>query len=348
MKRKIFISHAVKDKDLADSLVDLLQTGMDIKSSDIFCSSLEGLGIPSGSNFIEHIKKQLQSPEIVIALLSPNYFESQFCLCELGATWAMSHNFIPILVPPSSHKDLKGVLTPTQVIDINNPTKLTELQMQMGKLLCLNINQARWELKRNKFLEGLTDILNNLEKPSIIPTNKFMDLKGKYDQSLVALEESDEVNTKLKKQIEKLKKCKDKKEVKKIVDKFTNKTLIEKFDGINKKINSKASNVSNEVFKFILSEYYNHPYQIDWFEHKEEFSKAERYRMISVSDGDEDTVNWENNHMRELRKLLEALNSLIYEDNGEVSGELYDLYTSKYNSDLDPSNQEFWEEHYGI
>jgi len=114
MKKKIFISHAVKDKKLADSLVDLFQTGMDIKSRDIFCSSLEGLGIPSGSNFIEHIKSQLQSPEVVVALLSPNYFESQFCICELGATWAMSHELIPILVPPASYKDLKGVLLPTQ------------------------------------------------------------------------------------------------------------------------------------------------------------------------------------------------------------------------------------------
>ncbi len=227
MKKKIFISHAVKDKELADSLVDLLQTGMDINSKDIFCSSLEGLGIPSGSNFIEHIKVQLQSPEVVLALLSPNYYESQFCLCELGATWAMSHKLIPIIIPPASYKDLKGVLLPTQTIDITDLSKLTELQMQLCEVFGLNINQARWESKRNKFLKGLDSILENIEKPYSIPIEKFTELKDKYNQSLIALEESDDEIRRLNDQIIEIRKLKDKKEVKKIYEKYSDKTLLD-------------------------------------------------------------------------------------------------------------------------
>ena len=343
MKKKIFISHAVKDKELADSLVDLFQTGMDIKSRDIFCSSLEGLGIPSGSNFIEHIKSQLQSPEVVVALLSPNYFESQFCVCELGATWAMSHNLIPILVPPAGYKDLKGVLSPTQVIDITSPAKLTELQMQLDELLGLKINQARWETKRNKFLKSLYVILENLEKPTKIPIKQFIDLKEKYDQSLVALEEYDDENTMLKEQIKELKKIKDKKEVKKIDDKYADKSLLDKFESIIQKINEIAGKVSSEVFTFILSDYYDHPYQINWYHYKDEFSEAERYRIISVKD-DEEKVNWDNKYMEELSDLLNELIGFIHDD--ETYEEFHNLYTAEYNSDLDPSNQEFWEEHY--
>jgi len=99
-QKEIFISHATKDKLLADALVDLLETAMEIPSSSIFCSSLDGLGVPSGKDFIQFIKEQIQQPKVVITLLTENYFASEFCLCELGATWAMSHNILPLLVPP--------------------------------------------------------------------------------------------------------------------------------------------------------------------------------------------------------------------------------------------------------
>ena len=120
MAKKIFISHAAKDKKLADLLVDFLETGTPLTSNDIFCSSLEGLGIPTGKNFIEYIKEEIQTPETVILLLSPNYFASQFCLCELGASWALSHNVLPLLVPPLTYDDIEGVLSGIQINKIND------------------------------------------------------------------------------------------------------------------------------------------------------------------------------------------------------------------------------------
>lgn len=162
MNKKIFISHASKDKEIADLLVDLMQTGLNIPSEDIFCTSLEGLRIPVGSNFIEHIKKQLVSPEVVISLLSPNYFQSQFCLCELGATWAMTHKHIPILIPPASHTDINGVLTGTQVVDIKNKYDLSEFQESIAGILKIKVNQTRWEKKRDNFLIKLPNLLDEL------------------------------------------------------------------------------------------------------------------------------------------------------------------------------------------
>jgi len=45
-----------------------------------------------------------------------------------------------------------------------------------------------------------------------------------------------------------------------------------------------------------------------------------------------------------LSDLLSELNNLVFDD--ETSEEFHELYNAKYNSDLDTSNQEFWEEHY--
>ena len=152
MSNKIFISHAVADKDLVDAFVDLLQTGANISTTDIFCSSLEGMGIPPGKNFIEFIKDKLQDPKVVIVFLTQNYLESQFCQCELGASWILSTAIIPIIVEPLSFNDVKAVLTGTQCVQIKDKLKLTEAIIELNKIIGnRKYNSARWEVKRDKF-----------------------------------------------------------------------------------------------------------------------------------------------------------------------------------------------------
>ena len=56
----LFISHSSADKDLIDALVDLLQTGIGLNHDQVFCTSLEGMGIPKGKDFIEFIHEKIQ------------------------------------------------------------------------------------------------------------------------------------------------------------------------------------------------------------------------------------------------------------------------------------------------
>lgn len=84
MSKPVFISHAVANRELADRLVDLFETGVGIPDGDIFCSSLQGMGIPSGVNFADFIRGQIRDPRVVVLVLSQEYFNSQFCVCELG------------------------------------------------------------------------------------------------------------------------------------------------------------------------------------------------------------------------------------------------------------------------
>lgn len=113
---RIFISHSKKDKTLADCLVDLIETGIGISAQDIFCTSLEGLGIPAGVNFVDFIKEKIQNPELVILLLTRNYFYSQFCLCELGVVWILGHKIIPLLTPPLDYSDVNDILKNIQIL----------------------------------------------------------------------------------------------------------------------------------------------------------------------------------------------------------------------------------------
>lgn len=76
-QKPIFVSHANADKDLVGKFVDgLLLPGLDITTNEVFCTSLEGMKIPAGQSFIDFVKQQIQSPKVLLMLLTPNYGSS--------------------------------------------------------------------------------------------------------------------------------------------------------------------------------------------------------------------------------------------------------------------------------
>lgn len=66
----LFVSHASADKELIDAFVDLLQTGIGLNHDQVFCTSLEGLDIPKGKDFINFIHERMGSS----LLLTLNHF----------------------------------------------------------------------------------------------------------------------------------------------------------------------------------------------------------------------------------------------------------------------------------
>lgn len=164
--KPVFISHAAVNKELADNLVDLLETGIGIASSDVFCSSLEGMGVPGGTNFVEFIREQVKEPKVVILLLTADYYKSQFCLCELGASWVLSHKIIPLLVRPLGYKDVKAVLTGVHALKLEDNGDLNEMQEELITALDIKGKPfARWEVKRDKFLDESPSMFLRLNHP---------------------------------------------------------------------------------------------------------------------------------------------------------------------------------------
>ena len=47
--------------------------------------------------FIEKIRRNLQECETVISIITEEYLESTFCLVEMGAAWAMSKHYFPLV-----------------------------------------------------------------------------------------------------------------------------------------------------------------------------------------------------------------------------------------------------------
>lgn len=153
---KIFISHASKDSEIVEDIIEIFET-IGVESSQIFCTSFEGYGIGLGDDFLDTIKEELSSNTLVIFVLSKNFYDSPVCLCEMGATWVLAKEHIPILVPPLDYKDVQGVIPLTQGLKINEHLKLNLLKEKVEKVFNIQtkISATDWERKRNKIVSRI-------------------------------------------------------------------------------------------------------------------------------------------------------------------------------------------------
>lgn len=160
---KLFISNAESDKPLVEIFVDLVESGIGVSPQDIFCASLEGQGIRPGDDFKSSIRAHLDEATCVIALITPNFYGSAFCICELGAVWMAAKSFIPILVPPLEFTDLKAVLAGLQVLRIEDTADLDKLRDEIvDRTSILALSTSRWSKRRDAFLKSLPEILTQL------------------------------------------------------------------------------------------------------------------------------------------------------------------------------------------
>src|SRR5262249_44578975 len=136
---------------LVDAFVQLIEGGVGFNSDQIFCSSIEEQGIPPGVDFKTHIKTELSQVKVVVSLVSLHYYSSAFCMCELGATWALSKAFVPLLVPPVDYGDLRGSLFGTQALLINDEKKLDAMQFVLEPFAAKKEPVVRWNSRKQQF-----------------------------------------------------------------------------------------------------------------------------------------------------------------------------------------------------
>ena len=99
----------------------------------------------------------MSSQTLVIFVLSKNFYDSPVCLCEMGATWVLAKEHIPILIPPFGYQDVQGVIPLTQGLKINEHLKLNLLKEKVEKIFNIQtkISAIDWERKRNKIVSRI-------------------------------------------------------------------------------------------------------------------------------------------------------------------------------------------------
>jgi hypothetical protein len=106
----------------------------------------------------------------VIAVITENFYNSPFSMCELGGTWLHAKNFIPVLVPPVRFGDMKAVLAGLQALCIDRSADLDELRDEVAKRLEITpLSTPRWNERREEFLTALPALLRELPPSPSVP-----------------------------------------------------------------------------------------------------------------------------------------------------------------------------------
>jgi hypothetical protein len=158
---RVFVSHSSKDLKIVEELVELLEL-IGLESNQIFCTSLPGYDIDLGDNFIDALKDELGNNVLVIFFLSRNFYQSPVCLCEMGATWALSKDHVPIVVPPLTFNEVNGVFPLTQGLVITDALRINALKDKIIKEF--NISDqgkvSTWERRRDRILDRIQNIID--------------------------------------------------------------------------------------------------------------------------------------------------------------------------------------------
>lgn len=161
--KKIFISHSSKDIKYVKAFNEqILRLGLGINSNDIFCSSIEGQGIKSGSYIPDTIRDEIRKSCLAFLFISSNYKESEICLNELGAAWVYleKKQVIPILLPDVDFDDL-GFLDKNRLsIKINNKSNIINLIDDINQLITCDIKHNVIATKVEEFLETIKGFNN--------------------------------------------------------------------------------------------------------------------------------------------------------------------------------------------
>jgi hypothetical protein len=341
--RAIFISHAAVDKDIADKVTDLLSVAMGIDTHKaVFCSSLEGLGIPPGKDFKQFIREQIQEPKLVLLLISQNYLASAFCLAEVGASWALSHRVIPLLIPPVKLDYMKAVLAGTQALKINDASAWNEVLSAFKEVLGADPNVNRWERKRD---EKLAEIESLLTKQQPVPFVPLSALQATQQKLLAANEEITELEQelqRLKDLTAKLKRAKDSREANKIeLDSLPEAEQFERLVDNAKRLLKPLTYVVREAL------YYHFRNELlPWPSYGEDvkvddIKKAVERHHLTDSDDRGVGVNESEPKLRRSLDALEDLRKFVQKDSSE---EFCSAYEKEYDHALSFTSRTFWDQ----
>jgi hypothetical protein len=159
---RVFISHSSQDKYIVEQFTEkILFLGCGLKDEQVFCTSIEGLGIKTGDDFRNHIRKNLITSDFSLIMVSENFKRSEVCLNEMGASWAIDNIKVKqLLFPKLGFGSLGLLLNVTQAAQINNSAALDELFEELTNHYNTKKKVSIWNKHKTDFL----NILEEFEK----------------------------------------------------------------------------------------------------------------------------------------------------------------------------------------
>lgn len=154
--KKIFISHSSIDKNIIERFTDnILQLGIGLSHYDIFCTSIEEMGIKNGEDIRRHIKENVQEADFSFLMISKNYKESEICLNEMGAVWATNNKVRYYLLPEVDFNDIGWLCDTNKAEKLGDSVVLDSLEEELTNFYGLPHKGNLWSRQRQNFIEYL-------------------------------------------------------------------------------------------------------------------------------------------------------------------------------------------------
>lgn len=154
---RIFISHAAADKALAEALVTFFATALNILDHEIRCTSVPGHKLRTGAHTSVQLRKDLQTAEVIVGLISSDSITSHYVLFELGAGWGIGKHVVPLMTSDVDYGDLPGPLAERNAVRIDDRDGLQQLIDE-----CANHGMGIRSLK--KATTAVEELLRHSEK----------------------------------------------------------------------------------------------------------------------------------------------------------------------------------------
>ena len=156
-RKKIFISHSSRDKDIMEKFTDyILQLGIGLSHEDIFCTSIEEMGIKNGEDIRRHIKENVRVADFSFLMISKHYKESEICLNEMGAVWATDNHVRYYLLPDVDFNEIGWLCDTKKADQLGDSIVLDALEEELTSFYELPHKGIIWSRQRQNFIDYLT------------------------------------------------------------------------------------------------------------------------------------------------------------------------------------------------
>jgi hypothetical protein len=341
----IFISHAEADKSIIDDFYDLFQMGCDLRREEILCTSVDGAGIRTGDDFVDWVHKYIETSNLIVLFITPNYLASRFCVAEMGAAWALQKEVFPLLLP-TVERDVGGVMLGRQTAVVDE-SGLDDLRDRIATLHPMAAQgTGRWSIKKEEFLAKFRAKILGLPAPLLVDRSQLEHEKERTAAAMKMNHQLTEENKRLREQIALLESTKDRADVERIKAKFIPEE--KRFSILVEKVNERLNKLSPIEVRCVYSSIRGELWVASSDCRKEygvEIGKAKESEWIlepkfALEDG---ALTANRDHPR-LRSVFEGIDELDNFIGRELSEEAKTRMEEQKECLVDVRNRQFWEE----
>lgn len=340
------MSHASADGEYVEQFVsNILQLGcdLDVENGDLFYSSGADTGVPAGADLMSHVRKEVGTANLVVALITPTYLTRPVCMAELGAAWGLvgDDKLFPLLAPSMKRSDLDGILPSLLIRYSNERDALDQLHERVGKAIGHHSGSPTWGRHVRKWEKNVDELAAELPAPAVASIADMRKLEKQVSDSEQVIDGMEKRIADLEQQLVAVSALKEPVQVAKVTLPADHE---ERFDALVARASKALRKVQPIVREAIRCDFLGNA--MGWpdaFEDQWEQREAQRaYDDGELLDGSaEGTLlpDYEFTNAHEAERALEDLRQFLDHD---AEPELLEIFQEEHRMPLDLRKRQVW------